>query len=202
MIASLTGKVDTLFPTSLIIDVAGVGYLVTTTQWVLARAVVGEPIKVYTHQSVTENKISLYGFEQQVDVSFFEMLTSVSGIGPKAGIALLNLASQSELALAIVTEDVDMIKRASGIGAKTAARLVVDLKDKLKKIIKDTPPEQANQISISAGGSNQYVVDATDALLALGYQPKAVYEVVSKLAKEADTTEAIIKLALKSLSSV
>ena len=200
MISFLKGQVDTILGVSLIIDVAGVGYQVLTTDAVLTRYRVSKDIKLYTYMSVSENKIALYGFEKYQDVSFFELLTSVSGIGPKAGLALLNTASASDLAIAIVTEDIDLIKKAPGVGAKTASRLVLELKDKLKKITADIPVSKSS--SVAKNTDSIQVSDAIDALLALGYNPKDVYNIVSQISQTITTTEEIIKKALPELTNI
>lgn len=194
MISFLKGKVDTALASSIIIDVNGVGYQVFTTDKIIANSKLSSDIKLYTHMSVSENKITLYGFEKYQDVSFFELLTSVSGIGPKAGLALLNTNNESDLAIAIVTEDIDLIKKTPGIGAKTASRLILELKDKLNKITSNTTKTKNIE--------NQHISDSIDALLALGYNLKDVQTVMSDVSKEVTTTEDIIKKALHDLSNI
>jgi len=199
MVGFLKGKVDIVGLGYMIIDTGGVGYTLSVPDSLSTKYIIGDDVKLYTHMSVSENNVALYGFDKHQDVSFFQLLTSVSGIGPKAGMALMSVADATTLALAIVQEDIDLITKANGIGKKIAQRLVLELRDRLKKITSDLPTATAKQITADSIGAPQHVTDATDALLALGYNPKEVYSVVSKVDKST-TTEDIIKAALKELS--
>ncbi|MCL1935667.1 MAG: Holliday junction branch migration protein RuvA [Defluviitaleaceae bacterium] len=197
MISFIKGNIDTILQNSIIIDVSGVGYHVYVAELLILNFEVGQNIKLYTHLHTNENKFTLFGFEKYEDVLFFELLTSVSGIGPKVALGLLNKNNAQQIMLYIITEDVKMLKKAPGIGEKTASRLVLELKDKINKIKK----EIFEKIEIPNKNMGANIDDSISALLALGYNSKDVYNVVLKISKNAVTTEEIIKLALKELSS-
>ncbi|MCL1995901.1 MAG: Holliday junction branch migration protein RuvA [Defluviitaleaceae bacterium] len=194
MIAFIEGKVDTMLGSSLVVGTdGGVGYNVFATTATIENTNVGDTIKLYTYMSVSENKIALYGFSSYQETNFFELLTSVNGIGPKVALGLLNSDSSMGLAVSIVTGDVKKLQKAPGVGAKTAQRIVLELKDKIAKMANadsNAPTPTLPQ------GTN----DAADALLALGYSATEVYQVVAKISKTTNNTEEIIKMALRELS--
>ena len=189
MISFLEGNIDTILDNGLVLDTGGVGYYVSVAKTTLNNVSVGSPAKLYTYMHVSENKIALYGFNTYQEVGFFELLTSVSGIGPKVALGLLNSDTPDGLVTSIIAEDIQKIQKAPGVGSKTARRIVLELKDKIAKIegIKILPPVQ---------GTN----DAAEALLALGYNQKDVYQVVAQISKSTNNTEEIIKMSLRELS--
>jgi Holliday junction DNA helicase RuvA len=131
MIAHLRGKISEKFGNSLIIDVNGVGYEVTVTELDFEAAHLDEERKFYTYHAVRENGEDLYGFFSLAAKKIFELLISVQGIGPKAATAILSLAEAEEVRNAIANADVAFIAKASGVGKKTAERVIVDLRDKV-----------------------------------------------------------------------
>lgn len=191
MISFVKGNVDIVLENSVIIDCNDIGYNVFTTKSTLSS--LSGYVKLYTYMHVLENKITLYGFKDIEETKFFETVTTVSGVGPKSALGLLNISSPKNLASAIIAEDVNEIKQAPGIGLKTAQRIILELKSKI-----------SNQLTSNNLGmvTDAPLNDAYEALLALGYSPKIVYSTVSKISKDTFSTEEIIKLSLKELSGV
>ena len=134
MIAFLRGNVAAVYDGAAVIDVGGVGYEVRIageTVQRLAAAGRDEEVKVYTYTYLREDQIALYGFTSREDLELFKLLITVSGIGPKGGLALLSVGTADDLRFAIMTGDAKMIARAPGVGKKTAERVILDLRDKV-----------------------------------------------------------------------
>ena len=131
MIAHIRGKITEKFGNSLIIDVAGVGYEITVPTPDFDAVMLDEEKKFFTYHSIRENAEELYGFSSLMAKKLFELLISVQGVGPKAGIAILSLAEPEEVRNAIANADTAFISKASGVGKKSAERVVVDLRDKV-----------------------------------------------------------------------
>lgn len=162
MIAFLTGTVAAKGAGYCLLDVGGVGYrLAMTTGSLAALPAVGDRVTVHTHLHVREDDLSLFGFESDAEKSAFELLITVSGVGPKVALATLSALSPDALAAAVATEDVATISSVPGIGKKTAQRIILDLKDKL------TGSEFGSASSVR--GSGAALAEATDALLAMGF---------------------------------
>lgn len=191
-------------PQTAVIDVCGVGYKLTVSQTTfeaLPRSINGEDVKVklYTYMSVREDGIELFGFHSEAELSSFKMLLSVSGVGPKAAISILSLLTPEKFALAVCTDDKKTISKASGIGPKTAARIILELKDKLLKT-SDIDTRLANGISDNKAGTTASgkLSEAVDALMVLGYTRAEAQNALSGINTELDL-ESIIKLSLKKL---
>lgn len=187
MIAHLSGTIAEKFATSVILDVHGVGYEVTLTQLDYGRLAVGDSHKFYTHHAVREVSEELFGFSSLAAKRLFELLISVNGVGPRAAMAIMSLASPEEIRSAIASADTAFIAKANGVGKKSAERVVVDLQDKVGA------PSHYN---VSQPSTNTAPDDALDALMALGYNLK---EATTALAKIDPTlpTEARIRAAIK-----
>ena len=195
MISFVSGVLENTLSNSVIIDNNGVGYRIFVPKHVIESHEVGQPIKINTYLHVAENIMALYGFGNTEELSLFELLISVSGIGPKGAIGILSSTNSRDFVRAIITEDTKEITKAPGIGLKTAQRLILELKDKLKNI-------KTEALVDGVGGVSSDKDDAMDALLALGYQLKDITKVMSALPSEVDNTEDMIKMALRSLSGV
>jgi Holliday junction DNA helicase RuvA len=131
MIAYLAGRVAALTPDSVVVDVGGVGYRVYVPGSVLGGLAEGAPVTVHTHLVVRENELSLFGTADAASLSMFELLLTVNGVGPRLALAMLSTFSAEALATAIASEDLDALTRVSGVGRRTAQRVVLDLKGKL-----------------------------------------------------------------------
>lgn len=187
-----------------IIDVGGIGYEIRVSGETLQRLSaegIGAHVKVYTYFYLREDQVALYGFLSREDLALFRKLITVSGIGPKGGLALLSVMGADDLRFAIITGDVKMISRAPGIGKRTAERLILDLRDKLAKEAEAADIAPADILSAAPGAEKREdspASDALEALVALGYSRSEAARAVRKCADAGDT-EAILKAALKEM---
>lgn len=188
MIGSLTGIVDSKSHNSLIIKVGGVGYIIFVTTATIAEMHEGTELSVWTHLAVRENALDLYGFLEHSDLVFFQLLLEVSGIGPKTALAVLSMAGSATLERAILSGDAGYLTKVSGIGAKSAQKIVLELKDKLAKIGRVADATNIREES-----------DAIDALLALGYPLRDAREALGAIDSQHITTNAKIREALRLL---
>lgn len=191
MITQLNGKLIEKNPTSLVIDCAGVGYEVKISLNTFGKIGSSESIRVFTQFIVREDAQLLYGFADTAEREMFNLLISVSGIGPNTAMIMLSSLQPGEIAQAIVGEDVRTIQSIKGIGAKTAQRVIVDLKDKMLKF------EGTSEILSFAGNTERK--DALTALISLGFDKKNAEKAVDKVAVGGESVEEIIKAALKIL---
>lgn len=191
MITQLNGKLIEKNPTSLVIDCGGVGYEVKISLNTYGKIGNSEAIRVYTQFIVREDAQLLYGFADTSEREMFNLLISVSGIGPNTAMIMLSSLQPGEIAQAILGEDVRTIQGIKGIGAKTAQRVIVDLKDKMLKF------EGTSEILSVAGNTERK--DALTALISLGFDKKNAEKAVDKVAVGGESVEEIIKAALKIL---
>ncbi|MBR3176285.1 Holliday junction branch migration protein RuvA [Candidatus Saccharibacteria bacterium] len=190
MIAHLVGEVVEKFGSSLIIDVHGVGYEMMVPMPDFEACNLGEERKFYTYHSVRENAEELYGFSSLMAKKIFELLISVQGVGPKAGIAILSLAEAEEVRNAIANADTAFVAKASGVGKKTAERVIVDLRDKVG-IPSHYGATEVKSVKMEEGSD-----EALDALIALGFPLKEATAILEKVDPSLPVEERI-KLALK-----
>jgi len=193
VIAFLTGRVVAKRPASALIEVGGVGYqLAMSTGSLAALPAEGDEVTVWTHLHVREDELSLFGFESESEKSAFELLITVSGVGPKVALSALSAMSADTLAQAIATEDDKLIATIPGVGKKTAQRIVLDLKDKLG----------AREIGASTRGGGQAlaVAEASDALLGMGFSSAEIAVALQGSDKGADT-QSLVRHALKRLGA-
>lgn len=199
MISRIRGICVEKSPVSCLIDVSGVGYeLAITLQCYNNLPDIGKEAIIYTFLSVSENAMNLYGFHSTKEKEMFLLLISVSGIGPKSGQVILSGIPHEELQTAIVNGDILRIKSISGIGKKTAERIIVELKDKLEKLgVSQVHVGQETFNTVIKNGSEEAVL----ALISLGYKRNQVILAVQKLLKEDPglNTEEIIKKSLRLL---
>ena len=191
-----------------VIDANGVGYKLTITQTTYEAmpphlSVSEAPIvRLYSYMAVREDGIELFGFASESELEAFKLLITVSGVGPKAAISILSVFSPDKLFITIMNEDAKAIAKANGIGAKTAARIVLELKDKISKSYSDgiSAPQNvpAGRTATPAGSSK--LSDAQSALLVLGYTKSEVVAALRGVDISNKETDDIIRLALKNLS--
>ncbi len=196
MIYCLNGTVLKKNTDSVVISCGGVGYLAQVpTNVSAALPPVGKEVTLYTVMNVTENDVSLFGFASEAQKSCFEMLTGVSGVGPKVGIALLNALEPDRIALAISAGDHKALTAANGVGPKLAQRITLELKDKVGKGLVDgvTLSDVSAAAAAPAAGASQAIA----ALVSLGYSQSDAALMVSKV-DESLPVEEIIRLALRS----
>lgn len=191
MIAHLNGRLVEKTPTYVIVECGGVGYLVKISLNTFSKLSDDENLKIFTQLQVREDAHTLYGFYSIAEREMFNHLISVSGIGASTAILMLSAMTSDEIAAAIVNEEVGIIQSIKGIGAKTAQRVIIDLKDKVAK------SDFATENIFTANNTNQN--DALTALLALGFDKKKAQKAVSKVVTDDQSVEEIIKEALKVL---
>lgn len=200
MFYHLSGIVTDIDINFAVIDCSGVGYAVNTTTNTLSRLKVGEKIKVYISECIKEDSFELYGFATVSEKRCFEMLLTVSGIGPKAAQAILCAVTPEGLALAIMNGDDKVITAAQGVGKKIAQRVILELKDKIAKQLgaADAPemPAVLTQADADAGTGRS---DAVAALMVLGYGTAEINSVLRRMDTSGMSTEQIVKIALKNL---
>jgi holliday junction DNA helicase RuvA len=195
MISFLKGRLVQKFPTHVVIDVSGVGYHVNISLQTFSEIKDQENVLLYTHLSIREDAHVLFGFSNEAERKLFQQLISVNGVGPNTAIVMLSYMSSSEIKTAIVSDDALALQKIKGIGGKTALRVIIELKDKLKKESWDdsNPP-------LSVGPHNTVRREALSALLTLGL-PKATAEksvdTVLKKSGNTITLEDLVKQALK-----
>lgn len=189
MIAHVAGEVVEKTDASLIIDVGGIGYEVQVAQNDFEAATLGEHVKLYTFDHLRENAHDLFGFSSLIAKKLFEMLISVSGVGPKMALAILGLGESEAIRSAIALGDSAYVQQASGVGKRIAERIVVDLKDKV-----GLPGDSSVTATLSRPAASHD--DALDALLALGYSVQQANAMLQEVDSSLDT-QAKIKMALQ-----
>ena len=199
MISYIIGQVAELGEGHIVLEAGHMGYFVAVSNSTASRLSVGMDVKLFTALQIKENDISLIGFLSREDVRIFDMLTSVSGVGAKVALAIQSVLDSSRIALAILTEEVDELTRAAGVGKKLASRIVLELRDKMKN--SEMGQGVAPQVSIDSGNAD-LKQDAVDALLALGYSRSEALKTVMETALPEMTTEQIIRQSLKKLASI
>ena len=199
MYSYIRGRLASKSYTYIVIDVGGIGYKIFMSGKSIEELPdVSEDIIVHTHYYVREDNISLYGFITVEELRMFELLLSVSGIGAKSGIAMLSEIAPSEFALAIITNDISKLVKIPGIGNKSAARIVLELKDKLKT--EQALTENKDEKIVSAIAEDNKTSEAISALQILGYTKKESEKALEKIDVDNISLEEIIKKALKELS--
>ena len=188
-----------------VIDCGGVGYQLTvsmnTSDKLLGKE--GTRVKLYTHLAVREDGVELFGFSSLEERETFHNLTSVSGIGPKVALSILSQFTPDKLALAICTEDVKSIAKTPGIGPKTAARIVLELRDKISKEMLSADlgsTVQSTSVAIKTPKISKNLSEATEALMVLGYDKNSILGAINGIDTENTPVSEIIRLALKKLS--
>ena len=186
-----------------VIDCGGVGYKLTvsfiTSEGLISK--LGKQVKLFTHLAVREDGVELFGFGSYEEKECFNRLTSVSGIGPKAAMSILSTMTPEKLAVAICTDDAKAIAKSPGIGAKSAARIILELKDKMSKEMFagsiDLTPINASAVNLT---SNSAISEAIEALSVLGYDKNTALSVLKGIDTSITDVGEIIRLALKKLA--
>lgn len=188
MISCLSGTIRHKDLNALTVDVNGVGYKVLVTTETALEAIPSSPISLWTHLVVRETSLELFGFLDKETLDTFELLITISGIGPKSALSILNVASPAMLRQAVASEDTTYLTRVSGIGKKNAEKIVLELKDKLKITKEDKGVDMRSE------------GDALEALVSLGYSERDAREALKKVPKETEGASERVKAALKILS--
>ncbi|RSC94827.1 Holliday junction branch migration protein RuvA [Tenacibaculum singaporense] len=193
MITQIRGKLVEKNPTYAVVDCNGVGYLMHISLNTYSSLPNDEYVLLYTHLSIREDAHTLYGFSTKTEREVFRLLTSVSGVGPSTARTMLSSMTSQEVSQAIASEDVKLIQTVKGIGAKTAQRVIVDLKDKVLKTF------DVDEVSVVQNNTNKE--EALSALEVLGFARKQADKVIGNILKETPdaSVEKLIKQALKNL---
>jgi len=200
LFAYIRGKLEYKHNDYIVVEANGVGYKIYTSLSTIQNLEpVGNEVKIYTYLYVREDVMSLYGFLTQEELGMFELLLSVSGVGPKAAISVISSMSPSKFGLSVITNDYKSLTKAQGVGNKMAQRIILELKDKINKT------ELASSFSEKAQDSdevkdNTRFSEAVSALIVLGYTASEANKAVASIYKEDMDVELVIKNALKTLA--
>lgn len=199
MIAYVKGILENKSTDYIIVDVQGIGYKIYMSDKSIERlGEIGDTVKVHTYYRVREDDISLFGFNTSEELRMFELLLSVSGVGAKTAVAMLACISPSEFAMAVITNDVSKLTKIQGVGAKSAQRIILELKDKLKK--EEKLSKSSKNVIEQEEDNTEQIIYAINALQVLGYSKKEIEKVFEKMDKNNLTVEEMIKKGLSLLS--
>ncbi|MFW0862728.1 MAG: Holliday junction branch migration protein RuvA [Candidatus Komeilibacteria bacterium] len=190
MIAYIKGKITYKTDKYIILDNQDIGYQIFSTEMILNSVKEGEKIELFTHQYVKEDALDLYGFKTIDELEFFKHLLSISGVGPRSALAVLSIAKLEDIKQAIYKGDPTLLKKVSGIGQKTAERIVIELKNKINALTSATG-------EIVKGVGDEVI----DALEALGYSQNDIRHAVSKLPSDIEDIQDKIKATLKIINN-
>jgi len=186
MFSTIHGQITFVGPKTLTVELNGVGFEVFATARLLGQAKVDQDVKLYVHLNVREDALELYGFLTVEERDFFRQLISISGVGPKSGLGVLSVANVGEIKQAVASGDATLLTRVSGIGRKTAERIVVELKEKLAAEVLAT-------VGVNGDGS------ILDALMQLGYSINEAREAMKHIPAGEESIDERLKAALRSL---
>lgn len=194
----VSGPVADIEPGLAVIDCGGVGYACATTNYTLSRLKKGTPAKLYTYLNVREDAMELFGFADQSELRSFKLLISVSGVGPRAALAILSAVTPQQLALAVVAGDEKALTAANGIGKKIAQRVILELKDKLAA--EEAVASGKGSVPMTIGGlPYNKKSEATAALAVLGYGSAEIAAALKGIDMDALSLEDVIRQALKKM---
>ena len=196
MISYIIGEIKYIGEDNFVIENNNIGYFINSSFNTIKTLEINNEFKIFTKMNVREDDISLFGFSSKDELEVFELLTSVSTIGPKNAIAILSTLNVDKIKLAIVNNDIDSLTKAKGIGKKTASRIILELVDKVKKMAINDDISISNQ-DFDNISSNGEIEVAREALLNLGYQRNSIDKVLASLKDSDLSLEEIIKESLK-----
>ncbi len=196
MISYIIGEIKYIGEDNFVIENNNIGYFINSSFNTIKTLEINNEFKIFTKMNVREDDISLFGFSSKDELEVFELLTSVSTIGPKNAIAILSTLNVDKIKLAIVNNDIDTLTKAKGIGKKTASRIILELVDKVKKMAINDDISISNP-DIDNITSNEEIDVAREALLNLGYQRNSIDKVLASLKDSDLSLEEIIKESLK-----
>ncbi len=200
MLAYIKGTLEIKMTDYVVIDVGGLGYKVyMSTIGMEKLGNIGDKVKVYTYYRVREDDISIFGFNTNEELRMFELILSVSGVGAKTALTIIAVTEPSEFAIAVISDDVSYLTKIPGIGAKSAQRIILELKDKMKK--ENSITKTKNLKLKEAVVDSSKVDEAISALQVLGYNKKEIEKVFMKLDKKDLSTEDLIRKGLGMLAN-
>lgn len=199
MIAFIEGRLSDVTEHTVVISCNGIGYELFVPQSVYrSLPAVDEIMKLHTFLQIREDGVALFGFASRDDLNLFKLLITVSGIGPKGALGILSAMTADELRFAVLAGDAKTIAKAPGIGAKTAGKVILDLKDKFH--LEDAFEQKLNHTTKQSAADSKAREEAAEALVALGYSPTDALRAVKKTAVTADmSVEEILRLSLKNI---
>lgn len=198
MFAYIKGSLEMKLKNYVVIDVGGLGYKIFMSENAInSIGEIGEMIKVFTYYRVREDDVSIFGFKTQEELRMFELLLSVSGVGAKSALVMLSCIEPSEFAIAVISNNVKLLTQIPGIGPKSAQRIILELKDKLKA---EQTAEQVEESKTKSIKINENVQEAISGLMVLGYSRKDIEKAFEHLAVETLSVEDLIKKGLILLS--
>ena len=197
MLAYIKGSLETKYKNYVVIDVGGLGYKVFMSESAInSLGEIGEIIKVHTYYRVREDDISIYGFKTQEELRMFELLISVSGVGAKSALVMLSCIEPSEFAIAVISNNVKLLTQVPGIGPKSAQRIILELKDKLKAEQSELDEEKLENQKLNSIKVSENIQEATSGLMVLGYIRKDIEKAFKHLDVENLSVEDLIKKGL------
>lgn len=200
MFAYIKGSLEVKTTGYIVVEANGIGYKIFMSETAIERlGEVGTTVKVHTYVRVREDDVSIFGFNTNEELRMFELLLSVSGIGAKSAITILSNISPSSFALAVISNDINTLKKLPGIGVKSAQRVILELKDKLKSEEAISKNEKTEEITIAIH-EDEKVGEAISALQVLGYSKKEIETAMEKIDTTALTVEDIIRKGLNNLA--
>lgn len=199
MFAYIKGSLEMKFKNYIVIDIGGLGYKIFMAEnSINTIGDIGDTVKVFTYYRVREDDVSIYGFKTQEELRMFELLLSVSGVGAKSALVMLSCIEPSEFAIAVISNNVKLLTQVPGIGTKSAQRIILELKDKIKA---EQSEEQIEQSQEKTSKINENVQEAISGLMVLGYSKKDIEKAFEHLAVESLSVEDLIKKGLILLST-
>lgn len=196
MYAYIKGTLEIKTAQYVVVETAGIGYKIFMSETAIDKlGEIGTQVKIHTYLRVREDDMSLYGFNTNEELRMFELLLSVSGVGAKSAIVILSNITPSSFALAVITDDVSKLKKLPGIGPKTAQRIILELKDKLKAV-EDTDKGELEEMLSKKEADSVKVSEAMSALQVLGYTRKEIEKAFEQFDKSELSVEDIIKKGL------
>ncbi len=189
MIAKLKGKIEYLKNNYAVVDVSGVGYKVYLSAYTFGKIAGMSEVNLFIYTYVREDTLALYGFLNQEELEMFELLISISGIGPKAGMGILSIATPKTIQAAILNEDSSILTKVSGIGKKTAERVILELRNK----VADLSTSEKDEVSVDA--------DVLEALISMGYTITEARDALKAVPKDVKDVSARVKEAMRNLGN-
>ena len=203
MFAYIKGSLEMKFKNYLVIDVGGLGYKIFMSEnSINTIGDIGTIVKVFTYYRVREDDISIYGFKTQEELRMFELLLSVSGIGAKSALTMLSCVSPSDFAVAVISNNVKLLTQIPGIGTKSAQRIILELKDKLKAEQSEQIDDMSDEASKQQASLNTNVQEAISGLMVLGFSKKDIEKAFTHLDVNSLSLEELIKKGLVLLTKL
>ena len=197
MFAYIKGSLEMKLKSYIVIDVGGLGYKIFMSETAINElGEIGENIKVFTYYRVREDDISIFGFRTQEELRMFELLLSVSGVGAKSALAMLSCIEPSDFAIAVISNNIKLLTQIPGIGTKSAQRIILELKDKLKAEQSELDEEKLENQKLNSIKISENIQEATSGLMVLGYTRKDIEKAFKHLDVENLSVEDLIKKGL------